>query len=183
MQDIVMQMVDVEIKGPLIGLFESNLHGGSERVVDAIGEALGFNDNVETMRSSNRVWLSFDPMDMIEEHRQKEPIITSSGLQGTEGSSLIMKVWKGIKCSNIGFKKLVSSMDVDMKEVHHEVNEEEVFFSLSSISVLKGAPAAKRITMMQIKDGGGRKTMVLNLYDIGRTPPKVAKCMVSIIDK
>jgi hypothetical protein len=177
MQDIVMQMVDVEIKGPLIGLFESNLHGGSERVVDAIGEALGFNDNVETMRSSNRVWLSFDPMDMIEEHRQKEPIITSSGLQGTEGSSLIMK------CSNIGFKKLVSSMDVDMKEVHHEVNEEEVFFSLSSISVLKGAPAAKRITMMQIKDGGGRKTMVLNLYDIGRTPPKVAKCMVSIIDK
>jgi hypothetical protein len=51
-----------------------------------------------------------------------------------------MKVKKGIESRNVELQKLVSSMDIDIKEVHHEMNAEEVIISLSSIAVLKDAP-------------------------------------------
>jgi hypothetical protein len=65
-QDTIMQVVDVKVKGTLFRFLKSNIHGGSERRIDAIEDTLQFNANVETSRNNKRVLLCTNPMDMLE---------------------------------------------------------------------------------------------------------------------
>jgi hypothetical protein len=76
----VMQVADVKVKGTPIGLYETDIHGDNERVVDAIEDALRFNNDEETRRSSKKIWLGFYLTNIVEEHCPEEPIVTLTGI-------------------------------------------------------------------------------------------------------
>jgi hypothetical protein len=69
----------VEHKGSQdsIGSFESDLFGNSERIVDAVEDALGFDDDVEAIKRSKQLWLvSNQTLVSVKQHRLTEPTFT-----------------------------------------------------------------------------------------------------------
>jgi hypothetical protein len=57
--------------------FESDLFGNSERIVDAVEDALGFDDDVEAIKRSKQLWLvSNQTLVSVKQHRLTEPTFT-----------------------------------------------------------------------------------------------------------
>ena len=75
-----MQVAYIEVKRTPIRLYETDIHGDNERVIDAVKDALGFNNNEKTRRSSKKIWLDFYLTNIVDEHCSEEPIVTLTGI-------------------------------------------------------------------------------------------------------
>lgn len=50
-------MHNIKVHKTSIGSFESDLFGNNERIVDAVEDALEFDDDVEAIKRSKQLWL------------------------------------------------------------------------------------------------------------------------------